>query len=84
MAWVGIKNHVGRNSIWKSDDYPDVLIRHCGHPTALRPYYIQCNLIGDVTPPKFKRLQQAIDYIEAKFWVVVMPPDVLTLTSSPA
>ncbi len=29
-----------QNMAWASDAFPGVVIRHCGHPTALRPYWL--------------------------------------------
>ena len=26
---------------WACEAFPGVTVRHCGHPTALRPYYVQ-------------------------------------------
>jgi hypothetical protein len=62
MKWIGIKNHLGRNDTWVSPEWPGIFIKHCGHPTALRPYYIQCNLIeNSATPPKFKRVGKLLN-----------------------
>lgn len=33
-------------------------VRHCGHPTALRPYYV--TIAGHVLERKFARLEQAM------------------------
>jgi hypothetical protein len=38
--WVGQKGPNGRNVLWTCDKLPGRTIRHCGHPTALYPYYI--------------------------------------------
>lgn len=40
VQWVGHKGPFGRNVAWTSPDLPGVRVRHCGHPTALRPYWI--------------------------------------------
>jgi len=37
--WRGIKGPKGRNDKWVRADMPGLVIRHCGHPTALRPYW---------------------------------------------
>ena len=51
-----IPNGRGRKTVaWRSDAFPGIIIRHCGHPTALRPYY----LCGVDTARKFMQLQQA-------------------------
>lgn len=39
--WVGHKGPYGRNTSWTNEAFPGVVIRHCGHPTALWPYYIE-------------------------------------------
>jgi hypothetical protein len=39
--WIGHYSRImGRNQRWTCPDLPGVEIRHCGHPTALRPYYV--------------------------------------------
>ena len=37
--WVPAMKHSGRAWAWHHTG-ADLLVRHCGHPTALRPYYI--------------------------------------------
>ena len=50
---------MGKNMVWTHPDYPGVTIKHCGHPTALRPYHIPgC---GAAT---FRRLKQAQWWVE--------------------
>lgn len=39
--WIGHKGPKGRNAFWTRDDMPGLVIIHCGHPTALRPYYCE-------------------------------------------
>ena len=39
-AWIGHRGVFGRNVAWSRADLPGVQVRHCGHPTALRPYYV--------------------------------------------
>ncbi len=39
-TWTGRKGPFGRNVAWSRTDLPGVQVRHCGHPTALRPYYV--------------------------------------------
>lgn len=41
--WQGHKGPLGRNMFWTRDDMPGLVIIHCGHPTALRPYYCEYN-----------------------------------------
>jgi hypothetical protein len=55
-AWIGVqRNPLGRLCAWEHPQLVGVRVRHCGHPTALRPYYI----IGCDTPMKFRLLKQA-------------------------
>lgn len=56
ITWQGHKGPCGRNRAWTSPQLPGVEVRHCGHPTALRPYYIagQLDTLGT-----FRLLAQA-------------------------
>jgi hypothetical protein len=38
--WIGHKGPWGRNLKWTRPDLPGVVVHHCGHPTALYPYYV--------------------------------------------
>lgn len=40
--WVGHASHAfdRRNRAWTHAALPGITVRHCGHPTALRPYYV--------------------------------------------
>ena len=38
--WIGHRGPWGRNLTWTRDDLPGLVVRHCGHGTALYPYYI--------------------------------------------
>ena len=38
--WIGHKGPYGKNLSWTHPSIQGVRIQHCGHPTALRPYYI--------------------------------------------
>jgi hypothetical protein len=38
--WIGHRGPWGRNLTWTRDDLPGLIVRHCGHGTALYPYYI--------------------------------------------
>jgi len=40
LTWTGHKGPWGRNICWTCDQVSGLLIKHCGHPTASRPYYI--------------------------------------------
>ena len=43
--WIGEK--MGRcNRAWRCADLPGIVIRHCGHPTTLRPYYAEFDGVG--------------------------------------
>jgi hypothetical protein len=42
--WIGHRGPWGRNLTWTRPDMPRIIVRHCGHGTALRPYYIT---VGD-------------------------------------
>jgi hypothetical protein len=46
---------------YTSEAHPTVVIRHCGHPTALRPYYLD----GVPTLRKFRLLEDAKAAVEA-------------------
>lgn len=41
LQWVGHRGPFGRNAAWTSPDLPGIVVRHCGHPTALRPYHVE-------------------------------------------
>ncbi len=45
----------GRTVGWSHPAAPRILVRHCGHPTALRPYY----LTGAAISRKFCNLADA-------------------------
>jgi hypothetical protein len=38
--WIGHRGPWGRNLTWTRDDMPDLVVRHCGHPTANYPYHV--------------------------------------------
>jgi hypothetical protein len=43
-GWIGHRDHhglPGRNGTWTHPSLPGLEIHHCGHPTALRPYWIE-------------------------------------------
>lgn len=46
---------------YRCADFPGVAIRHCGHPTAHRPYFFE----GIPTPRKVKLLADAKAIVEA-------------------
>jgi hypothetical protein len=37
-TWQATQRMFGRNCEWTHES--GAIVRHCGHPTALRPYYI--------------------------------------------
>lgn len=43
MKWKAIEKGLdgNRNVAWVCDELRGIVVRHCCHPTALRPYYIQ-------------------------------------------
>lgn len=55
VTWTGHKGPLGRNYRWTSEQLPGIAVQHCGHPTALRPYFI----IGSKIQRKFSRLKDA-------------------------
>lgn len=57
VTWQGHAGPMGRNTRWTHPAMPGVEVRHCGHPTALRPYYVTGleSLHGDT----FQRLTDA-------------------------
>lgn len=56
LKWVGHQGPFGRNTAWTTPDLPGVVVRHCGHPTALWPYHVE----GFEQPlGTFSRLRQA-------------------------
>lgn len=71
--WIGHKGPFGRNWKWTHPLIVGLTIKHCGHPTALRPYYLtfaaECFLRpdeGDKLSPlfyKFARLRDAQEIV---------------------
>lgn len=57
-AWIGHKGPAGTNMAWTHPAYPGVVVKHCGHPTALRPYHIPGRW------PTFRTLKQAQWWVE--------------------
>lgn len=53
LSWTGHKGPWGRNLKWTCNEVAGLTIHHCGHPTALRPYYIAG------VPGTFRRLDEA-------------------------
>lgn len=52
LKWQGHKGLFGRNDRWTHPCLPGVTVRHCGHPTALRPYYVTTtDEAGDIAAP---------------------------------
>jgi hypothetical protein len=85
MRWhiserVTVRGRV-RSLAWECVELPGVTIRHCGHPTALRPYYLE----GPNAPPgaegdrKHRTVAQATAWAE-RYAVRQLPVrEVLTL-----
>jgi hypothetical protein len=64
IAQASIGRSRPRATAWACDAFPGVEIHHCGHPTALRPYYLR----GLQVARKFSRLalaQAAVAAIDA-------------------
>ena len=74
-TWIGHPGPTGRNSSWTSPQLPGVVILHCGHPTALYPYYINGHLEELGT---FAKLSQAK---AAALKLAPPAPEVLTLSA---
>lgn len=59
-SWSAIgRNPLGRSNAWSSPATPRLTVRHCGHPTAIRPYYIEADGERFACERKFSRLQEA-------------------------
>jgi hypothetical protein len=54
-GWFPCERFGTRASGWRNLRLPGVIVRHCGHPTALRPYY----LMGVNLSTKFSTLAEA-------------------------
>lgn len=54
-GWIGRCGASGRIMQWTHPALPGIIVAHCGHPTALRPYYI----IGLPISRKFYSLEKA-------------------------
>jgi hypothetical protein len=39
-GWIGHAGPFGRIMVWSHPGLPGISVNHCGHPTALRPYYL--------------------------------------------
>lgn len=48
---------------WTNPRMPGYEVRHCGHPTALRPYYVL--LDGSIVSDTFRHLDKAKAWTEA-------------------
>jgi hypothetical protein len=52
------------NLAWRSPSHPNVVIRHCGHPTALWPYYVEAPQLVGTPIVTYGRLLTAILAVE--------------------
>jgi hypothetical protein len=70
MSWKAIgRSPTGRNDCWANPDWPGVEVHHCGHPTALHPYYI------NIAPGRaYKTLAKACEFVESRIWPVIGEP----------
>lgn len=53
----------GKYDAWTCAQLPGVIVRHCGHPTALRPYHVEG--LEDPSASEFPRLVEALQAAEA-------------------
>jgi hypothetical protein len=58
-TWIGLGGPGGRNRAWRHAAHTELLVRHCGHPTALRPYYVDGLLHELGAFPRLAQVQQA-------------------------
>ncbi|CAB4158748.1 hypothetical protein UFOVP703_29 [uncultured Caudovirales phage] len=54
-GWHACSWFQGRACAWVDPRNPGVIVKHCGHPTALRPYYLE----GAALSRKFSTLAEA-------------------------
>jgi hypothetical protein len=54
-GWYSQQKMLGRTVAWRNVHAPGVEVRHCGHPTANRPYH----LVGVPVTRKFYSLAEA-------------------------
>jgi hypothetical protein len=67
IVWQGHPGPFGRNCRWTSQQLPGVVVAHCGHPTALRPYYIVGELATRGTFPRLADAQaRAVEVYASK------------------
>lgn len=57
--WIGHRGPWGKNLTWTREDMPGLVVRHCGHPTALRPYYLTGEVAEDTDRWTYINLRQA-------------------------
>ncbi len=63
--WTGVKGPTGRNWRWVHEDPTVPFVQHCGHPTALRPYYMPELLWELGAFPNLKHAQKAAELAAA-------------------
>ena len=87
IHWHGIRGRglPGRNGAWRSEQIPGVEVRHCGHPTALRPYYVEgLGLACRGTFPRLAEAQAAAEAVARAAGRIVTPqPAPLELSPCP-
>lgn len=69
-GWVGHPGPTGRNDSWTNERFPGLVVVHCGHPTALRPYYIE-GMLGSLGT--FRHLADAQQ--AAVRYALAVPPE---------
>jgi hypothetical protein len=63
--WTGVKGPTGRAWMWIHQDPSVPRVKHCGHPTALRPYYMPELLWELGAFPNLKHAQKAAELAAA-------------------
>lgn len=58
-GWIGRRDELGRIVEWTHPHYQGTSIRHCGHPTALYPYYVLSTHPRLASSATYRNLSQA-------------------------
>lgn len=62
QGWAAVEAAFGRSIAWACLRFPGAVVRHCGHPTALYPYYVTG--VPALHGRTFKRLKTAQAAVE--------------------
>lgn len=71
-TWTSHAGLFGRNKSWTCEQLSGVVVRHCGHPTAPRPYYVEgadvtgCDRLVRLTFPRLAEAQEAAEAAAAR------------------